>query len=95
MDNMITLTIDGIEVQAPQGSTVLEAARLAGIRIPTLCFLKDINEIGACRMCVVDPARAPFRPRACFPDAGHEGQDQHAPDPRLPQKPARAHPLHP
>ena len=54
MDNMITLTIDGIEVQAPQGSTVLEAAKLAGIRIPTLCFLKGINEIGACRMCVVD-----------------------------------------
>ena len=54
MENMITLTIDGVEVQAPQGSTVLEAARLAGIRIPTLCFLKDINEIGACRMCVVD-----------------------------------------
>ena len=38
MDNMITLTIDGIEVQAPQGSTGLEAARLAGIRIPTLLF---------------------------------------------------------
>ena len=54
MENMITLTIDGIEVQAPMGSTVLEAAKLAGIRIPTLCFLKGINEIGACRMCVVD-----------------------------------------
>ena len=54
MENMITLTIDGIEVQAPQGSTVLEAARLAGIRIPTLCYLKGVNEIGACRMCVVD-----------------------------------------
>ena len=54
MENMITLTIDGIEVQAPQGSTVLEAAKLAGIRIPTLCFLKDINEIGACRVCVVE-----------------------------------------
>ena len=54
MENMITLTIDGIEVQAPQGSTVLEAAKLAGIRIPTLCYLKGINEIGACRMCVVD-----------------------------------------
>ncbi len=54
MENMITLTIDGIEVQVPQGSTVLEAARQAGIRIPTLCYLKDINEIGACRMCVVD-----------------------------------------
>ena len=44
MENMITLTIDGIEVQAPQGSTVLEADRLAGIRIPTLCYLKDIRK---------------------------------------------------
>jgi len=54
MENMITLTIDGIEVSVPQGTTVLEAARQAGIRIPTLCFLKGVNEIGACRMCVVD-----------------------------------------
>ncbi len=54
MENMITLTIDGIEVSVPQGTTVLEAAKQAGIRIPTLCFLKDVNEIGACRMCVVD-----------------------------------------
>ncbi len=52
--NMITLTIDGVEVSVPAGSTVLEAARAAGIRIPTLCYLKDINEIGACRLCVVD-----------------------------------------
>ena len=54
MENMITLTIDGIEVQVPQGYTVLEATKKAGIRIPTLCYLKGINEIGACRMCVVD-----------------------------------------
>ena len=54
MENMISLTIDGVQVQVPQGSMVLEAARQAGIRIPTLCFLKGINEIGACRMCVVD-----------------------------------------
>ncbi len=54
MEKMISLTIDGIQVQVPQGTTVLEAARQAGIRIPTLCFLKGINEIGACRMCVVD-----------------------------------------
>ena len=54
MENKINLTIDGVQVQVPQGTTVLEAARQAGIRIPTLCFLKDINEIGACRMCVVD-----------------------------------------
>ena len=51
---MISLTIDGIQVQAPEGATVLEAARLASIKIPTLCYLKGINEIGACRMCLVE-----------------------------------------
>ena len=52
--NMINLTIDGIAVSVPAGTTVLEAAKAAGIRIPTLCYLSGINEIGACRMCVVD-----------------------------------------
>ena len=51
---MLNVTIDGVKVQVPAGTTVLEAARQANIHIPTLCFLKDINEIGACRMCVVD-----------------------------------------
>ena len=50
----INVKINGREVSAPAGSTVLEAARLAGIKIPTLCFLKEINEIGACRICVVE-----------------------------------------
>ncbi len=50
----INLKINGVEVSAPAGSTILEAARLANIEIPTLCFLKDINEIGACRVCVVE-----------------------------------------
>ncbi len=50
----ITLKINGVEVSAPAGSTILEAARLAHIEIPTLCFLKDINAIGACRICVVE-----------------------------------------
>jgi len=54
MSKMVTLTIDGIEVKAPEGSTILEAAKLANIKIPTLCYLKGINEIGACRICVVD-----------------------------------------
>ena len=53
MEN-ITIKINGREVSAPQGSTILEAARLAQIEIPTLCYLKEINEIGACRMCVVE-----------------------------------------
>ena len=50
----VNLKINGIDVTAPAGSTILEAAHIAGIKIPTLCFLKDINEIGACRMCVVE-----------------------------------------
>ena len=54
MDNMITLTIDGVQVSVPAGTTVLEAARKANIKIPTLCYLKELNAIGACRMCVVD-----------------------------------------
>ena len=51
---MVHLTIDGIAVEVPAGTSVLEAAKQAGINIPTLCYLKDINAIGACRMCVVN-----------------------------------------
>ena len=50
----INLKINGMPVTAPKGSTILEAANIAGIKIPTLCFLKDINAIGACRICVVE-----------------------------------------
>ncbi|WP_026895551.1 NADH-dependent [FeFe] hydrogenase, group A6 [Clostridiisalibacter paucivorans] len=52
--NMVNITIDGQNIQVPQDYTVLEAARSAGIDIPTLCYLKDINEVGACRMCIVE-----------------------------------------
>ncbi|MBO5089374.1 MAG: (2Fe-2S)-binding protein [Clostridia bacterium] len=52
--DMITLKINGITVTVPKGSTVLDAARVAGIEIPTLCFMKEKNEIGACRICVVE-----------------------------------------
>ena len=59
-EKMITLTVDGVEVTVPAGTTVLEAAHKANVRIPTLCYLKGINEIGACRMCMVDVGgRAP------------------------------------
>ena len=51
--NNITVFINEQEVSAPAGSTVLEAAQIAGVRIPTLCYFKEINEIGACRICVV------------------------------------------
>lgn len=51
---MVNITIDGIKTQVPKSYTVLEAARSINVNIPTLCFLKDINEVGACRMCVVE-----------------------------------------
>ncbi len=62
---MINLTIDNIPVTAPEGTTVLEAARSAGIKVPSLCFLKDVNEIGACRMCVVEVQGARSLMAAC------------------------------
>jgi len=54
---MVTLKIDGMTVQAEAGTMVLEAALKNGIKIPTLCHLKDINNIGACRMCLVEDAK--------------------------------------
>jgi len=51
---MINLTIDGKPVSVPKGTTILEAARTVGIRIPTLCYLKKLAPIGSCRMCVVE-----------------------------------------
>lgn len=53
-NNLITLTIDGQEVKTKKGTTILQAAKQVGIDIPTLCFLKDINEVGDCRMCIVE-----------------------------------------
>lgn len=51
---MIHLTIDGIPVEVEEGTNILEAARKVNVDIPTLCYLKDVNEIGACRMCLVE-----------------------------------------
>jgi NADP-reducing hydrogenase subunit HndD len=53
-DNLITLTIDDKEVKVKPGTSILQAARQVGIDIPTLCFLKEINEVGDCRMCIVE-----------------------------------------
>lgn len=52
--DMLNVKINGISVSVPKGSTILDAARMAGVEIPTLCFMKDKNEIGACRICVVE-----------------------------------------
>ncbi len=59
----ISLKINGTQYDVPKGSTVLEAARAANIDVPTLCYLKDINEIGACRLCLVEVSEGgrPFR----------------------------------
>lgn len=63
--DMVNLTIDGIKTQVPKGTTVLEAAKGLNINIPTLCFLKDINEVGACRMCLVEVKGARSLQAAC------------------------------
>lgn len=72
MEKMINLTINGIPVSVPANTTILEAARLTGVEIPTLCFMKDKNEIGACRICVVE-ANGRIVTSCVFPVA--EGMD--------------------
>ena len=68
MENMLNIKINGMSCTVPYGTTILEAARQVGIEIPTLCFLKDINEIGACRFCVVEVKGARSLVAACvFP----------------------------
>lgn len=62
---LLTCKVNGIEVSVPKGSTVLDAARAAGVHIPTLCYLKEINEIGACRICLVEATGARGLVTAC------------------------------
>ncbi len=62
----VKMKINGMEIEVPANSTILEAAELAGIRIPTLCYMKQINAIGACRMCVVEVKGARSNPVACL-----------------------------
>jgi len=62
---MVNITIDSRKIQVPKSYTVLEAAKYANIAIPTLCFLKEVNEIGACRMCVVEIQGARSLQAAC------------------------------
>ena len=54
MKTEVTVIIDGKTIKASPDETILEVARRSEISIPTLCYLKDVNEIGACRMCVVE-----------------------------------------
>ena len=65
MENMVNIKINGVAYTVPAGISILEAARYAGIEIPTLCFLKEINEIGACRICMVEVKGARSLVTAC------------------------------
>ena len=63
--DMVNVKINGVDYSVPAGITVLEACRYAGIDIPTLCYLKDINAIGACRLCLVEVKGARGLVTAC------------------------------
>ena len=75
MDKMINIKINGMPCSVPYGTTILEAARQLGIEIPTLCFLKEINEIGACRFCVVEVTGARSLVAACVFPIEREGTE--------------------
>lgn len=63
--NDINVKINGRDYSVPAGSTILDAARIAKVDIPTLCYLKDVNEIGACRLCLVEVKGARGMMAAC------------------------------
>lgn len=63
--DQVNIKINGVSYEVPADATILEAARYAGIDIPTLCYLKDINQIGACRMCMVEVKGARSLVAAC------------------------------
>ncbi len=72
---MINIKINGKDYSVPKGITVLEAAKMANIDIPTLCYLKDINEIGACRLCLVEVKGARGLVTACVYPVDREGME--------------------
>ena len=67
---MVTLTIDGVQVTVPSTYTILDAAKEANVNIPTLCYLKDVNQIGACRLCLVEIEGARGLQAACVSAVG-------------------------
>ena len=79
---MVTLTIDKRVVTVPEGTTILDAARSIHIDIPTLCYLKDINEIGACRVCMVEVEGQDLLVPSCD-NVVREGMVVHTNSPRV------------
>jgi len=72
---MLNIKINGRDYTVPYGTTVLEACKQAGIEIPTLCYLKDINEIGACRLCLVEVVGARGLVTACVYPIERDGTE--------------------
>ncbi|MDY6078778.1 MAG: NADH-dependent [FeFe] hydrogenase, group A6 [Eubacteriales bacterium] len=83
MSEMINVKIDNIPVTVEKGTTILEAARLAGVKIPTLCYLKDINAIGACRVCVCEVKGARALVAACVYPLDREGTEVFTNTPKI------------
>lgn len=82
---MLNIKINGNDYTVPYGTTVLEAARMANIDIPTLCYLKDINEIGACRLCLVEVKGARGLVTACVYPIERDGTEIFTNTPRIRQ----------
>ena len=61
----VTVTIDNRQIEVEQGITILEAAKKIGLKIPTLCHMREINEIGSCRICIVEVQGARTLQAAC------------------------------
>ena len=81
---MVNIKINGTPIQVPEGTTILEAARLNNINIPHLCYLKDLNEIGACRVCVAEISGLDRLVSSCNTVA-LEGMDIHTNSPKVRQ----------
>jgi predicted molibdopterin-dependent oxidoreductase YjgC len=78
----ISLTIDGVKVSVPEGTTVLEAAKKAGVYIPTLCYDPDLKPYGGCRMCIVEIEKMRGLPTSCTAEA-NDGMVVHTETPAV------------
>lgn len=92
---MVTLTIDNKQVSVPAGTTILDAARAVDIHIPTLCYLREINEVASCRVCAVEVEGVDKLATACntLVEEGHGGPHQYPAGPSDPEDQCGAHPV--
>ena len=79
---MVTLKIDDVTLTVPEGTTLLKAADIAGHPVPSLCYWEGLNEIGACRMCIVEVEGIEHLVPACV-DLCQEGMVVHTNSPRV------------